>query len=72
MDPEATWNLLVEAIIARDPDEARSIASDLVMWLDRGGFPPTISLQCVSMDWQTYLCKRLCHSVISAPLDYWK
>ena len=72
MDPKATWDLLVDAIISKDSEEARSIALSLLDWLERGGFPPEISRQRVTIEWQHLLCKRVCRSVISAPPEYWR
>lgn len=71
MDPNETWNELIEAIIARSRLDARMIASDLLTWLDRGGFPPSVSLQRVSPEWQTMLCRRICQCVIAAPTEFW-
>ncbi len=71
MDPDAAWDLLVEAIVSKNRTEARSTALSLLDWLQRGGFPPKISLQRVTKEWQFLLCKRVCQSVISAPIEYW-
>jgi len=42
MDPDATWQMLIEAY-CNDWERAAEIAGDLLYWLDRGGFPPTIT-----------------------------
>ena len=71
MDPEAAWDLLIDALVSKNHAEARSTAMSLLDWLHRGGFPPTVSLQRVTKEWQCLLCKRICQSVISAPIEYW-
>jgi hypothetical protein len=72
MDPEATWNELVEAIISRNRLDAISSARTLIEWLNRGGFPPKVSLKDLSSDWQSYFCRRACESVVHATEDLWK
>lgn len=72
MDPEATWNLMVEAIIAKDRIEAQHRAADLLHWLEIGGFSPTISFQRLSQEWQRTLCGRLCRNVMTATANLWE
>jgi len=52
MDPTACWRDLLLAVAERRTDEARSHADDLLVWFDRGGFPPT--------DWDPTLVRRFC------------
>jgi hypothetical protein len=40
MDPQVTWQRLLDAYSARNWPEAREAADDLHFWLTRGGFPP--------------------------------
>ena len=52
MDPQATWDQLLAAYAAGDWDILEERATDLIAWLDRGGFPPTIltsRLGCVQI-----------------------
>ena len=42
MDPNACFQLILDALETDDPDEAREHADDLRNWLRRGGFMPTI------------------------------
>lgn len=42
MDPQAAWDQLLAAYSAGDWDILEERATDLIDWLDRGGFPPTI------------------------------
>jgi len=39
MDPQATWDQLLAAYAAGDWDVIEERATDLIAWLDRGGFP---------------------------------
>ena len=42
MDPQATWNQLLAAYAVGDWDVIEERATDLIDWLNRGGFPPKI------------------------------
>ncbi len=42
MDPNACFQLILDALETHDTDEAREHADDLRNWLRRGGFMPTI------------------------------
>ncbi|GAA4469516.1 hypothetical protein [Novipirellula rosea] len=41
MDPQATWESMIAAIVDNDLEAAADLASCLMEWLDRGGFSPT-------------------------------
>ncbi len=41
MDPQATWDSMIAALVDNDLEEAATCASSLLEWLDRGGFFPT-------------------------------
>ena len=43
MDPNQTWHDLGRAIERDDWDEATDLAELLVDWIERQGFPPTIT-----------------------------
>ena len=43
MDPNQAWHDLAEAIQKDDWGSAAEIADNLICWLARDGFPPTIS-----------------------------
>jgi hypothetical protein len=43
MDPNQTWSDLSRAIERDDWDEATDLGEALVDWIERGGFPPTIT-----------------------------
>lgn len=42
MDPQATWDQLLAAYAAGDWDLIEERATDLLAWLDRGGFSPKV------------------------------
>ena len=42
MDPQTTWDQLLTAYAAGDWDLIEERATDLLAWLDRGGFPPKV------------------------------
>jgi hypothetical protein len=43
MDPNQTWSDLSEAFGEEDWDRVDELASALAEWLDRGGFPPSVT-----------------------------
>ena len=42
MDPEATWLAMLQALVNDDREEASDYATNLYVWLDRGGFSPKV------------------------------
>lgn len=40
MDPQATWEQLLEALSSGDHEQVEELATELLRWLERGGFPP--------------------------------
>lgn len=42
MDPQETWLAMLQALIDGDREEASEHATNLVNWLDRGGFSPKV------------------------------
>jgi len=42
LGPQAAWEQLLAAYSAGDWDQIQERATDLIAWLDRGGFPPLI------------------------------
>ena len=52
MDPQVAWDQLLAAYAAGDWEILEVRATDLIAWLDRGGFPPTILRQInLDPDW---------------------
>ena len=42
MDPQATWQSMIQALIDDDRESASEHAQSLIDWLDRGGFSPRV------------------------------
>lgn len=42
MDPQTTWNAMIQALVDNDCVAASEYADSLIQWLDRGGFSPTV------------------------------
>lgn len=42
MDPQATWLAMIQALIDDDRETASEFAENLIDWLDRGGFSPSV------------------------------
>ena len=41
MDPQATWDQMLDALAAGEWDRVDELGRALLAWLDSGGFPPT-------------------------------
>src|SRR5262249_219354 len=53
MDPQAAWDRLLAAYAAGDWDQIEELATDLLAWLNRDGFPPTVIRQSdLDADWR--------------------
>src|SRR3989442_1598497 len=50
MDPQATWDQLLCAYAEGDWDAIEERATELLEWLDRGGFPPKVLSKDVGAD----------------------
>lgn len=64
MDPQATWNEMLNAMVEGDFEEAGVKADDLTAWLDRGGFPPQPLTRVLSDVWDTMICRFVCRMVL--------
>jgi len=42
VDPQTTWNQLLDAYSTGDWEQTAALATALLAWLDSGGFPPQI------------------------------
>ena len=61
MDPQATWDQLLAAYAEGDWDTIEERATDLIEWLDRGGFPPKVlSNPGLGPDWDRALARAGC------------
>ena len=57
MDPNACFQLILDALESDDPDEARGHADNLCNWLRRGGLMPAIQPHQLGF-LLTYACDR--------------
>ncbi len=66
MDPQTTWQLMLEAYCEGDMAAAMEAAEDLVNWLTRGGFPPQVLLgQPLDDDWNRTVAEAACRFIIA-------
>jgi len=72
MDPQAAWEQLFAAYAAGDWDILEERATDLIAWLDRGGFPPMILHQSdIDSELNRALARAGCLHVLGIVKDKW-
>lgn len=68
MDPQVTWQRLLDAYSARNPSEAREAAEDLLCWLSKGGFPPQTQPDApMDNTWNRVVARAACNLVLQRP-----
>lgn len=73
MDPQATWDQLLAAYAAGDWDVIEERATDLIAWLDRGGFPPKVLKQPeLGPDFDRVLARAGCLLALEAVQAEWR
>ena len=73
MDPQAAWEQLLAAYAEGDWDAVEQRATDLMAWLDRDGFPPTIlNNPDLDPDWNRALARAGCAHALSVLHDQWR
>ena len=66
MDPQQTWQDMLEAVHQKQWDEARQLADDLHGWLRNKGFPPlTIGDRSFGKTWHVTIATFTCLAVIN-------
>ena len=61
MDPQATWDMLLDAYSEGDWCQVQELADALLNWLRADGFPPeTIVNRPMGADWNRYLARAVC------------
>ena len=66
MDPQVTWDELLEAYASEDWPRAEELATALTAWLDSGGFPPqTISGRTLGDTWNRAIAYAGCRLAMS-------
>ena len=72
MDPQAAWGQLLAAYAAGDWDILEERATDLIEWLDRGGFPPMILKQPdIDPELNRALARAGCFHALGILKDEW-
>jgi hypothetical protein len=72
MDPQACWDQLLAAYAAGDWEQIEERATDLLAWLDRGGFPPAIIRQPeIGSDWNVALARAGCFHALEVVRAEW-
>jgi len=61
MDPQATWDDLLDSWKEEDWDSVLTLSEALIAWLDKGGFPPaTTNRHRVGSDWNRIVSQAVC------------
>ncbi len=63
MDPQLTWEDMLDALAAYDFTTASEAAESLMEWLRRGGFPPQPLTRVLSDDWDREICQFVCERI---------
>ena len=65
MDPQATWQQVIEAFIDRDWHQVQESAQALLDWLRREGFPPeTTAGRSMGADWNRHVALAACEFAV--------
>lgn len=65
MDPQATWEEMLDAIAADNIETAQEYANNLLNWLYQGGFPPQPLTRVLPEQWDRMICWFICRKVIA-------
>jgi hypothetical protein len=72
MDPQATWDQLLCAYAEGDWDIIEERTTDLLAWLDRGGFPPTVlGNPGLDPEWEWALARAGCLHALETLQAQW-
>ena len=66
MDPQATWNEMLDAIAESNMLDAELRAEALLDWIDRGGFVPQTLTRVLPDEWDRLICRYLCRKILIA------
>ena len=72
MDPQSTWNEMLDAISEKNLFEAELRAESLLDWIDRGGFAPQTLARVLPDEWDRLICRYLCRKVLLAGKPVWE
>ena len=66
MDPQATWDELLETRLQCGWNRAEELANALLDWMQRGGFPPhTVGDRKLGTRWHHAVAYFVCHLVLA-------
>ncbi|MEO1995891.1 MAG: hypothetical protein ABGZ17_11515 [Planctomycetaceae bacterium] len=66
MDPQATWNRMLDAWKHQCWEELQEAATDLGDWTSRGGFPPEVQTEDrMGMLWNRAVARAVCELAIN-------
>lgn len=71
MNPQATWEQLLSAYAAGDWDVIEERATELIEWLDRGGFPPKVLNRDGLGDWDRAMVRAGCLFALEIVQGQW-
>ncbi|MCC7338616.1 MAG: hypothetical protein IT422_26275 [Pirellulaceae bacterium] len=61
MDPQATWDMLLQAWSKRNWEEVSELSESLLGWLAKGGFPPETNYpKELGADWDSSVALAAC------------
>ena len=64
MDPQQTWQDMLDALQSRQWDEAKELADALYEWVRKGGFPPTtVGNESLGKTWHRTITSFTCLAV---------
>lgn len=66
MDPEVTWNEMLDAIEEGDLFDAELCADSLLGWIERRGFAPQTLKRPIPDEWNRLICDYVCREVLRA------
>ena len=73
MDPQQTWNDLLDAMKRKDWNEAKELADYLHEWIRNKGFPPvTIGDESLGKEWHRTIASFVCLAVANKVDDLQK
>ena len=71
MNPQAAWDQLLCAYATGDWDVIEQHATELLAWLDRGGFPPKVLARNLGPHWNRALARAGCAVALDIIRSEW-
>lgn len=71
MDPNAAWENLIDAYSSLDWFLVEELATGLIEWLDRGGFPPAlVGKHAAAQKWSRSVVRFACEKALYDARQY--